>query len=102
MPSPEQIQVFAVLTAQPGKEAELREILTALVPPTRAEPGNTCYMIHEDMNKPGSFWFFEIYKDQAAVDAHMKSPYLAAALVKATPILAGEPTIVSAKLVAGD
>jgi quinol monooxygenase YgiN len=102
MPSSKQVQVFAALTALPGKEAELRETLTALVAPTRAEPGNSSYMIHEDINKPGSFWFFEIYKDQEAVDAHMKSPYLAAALSKAKPILAAEPLIVSAKLIAGD
>src|ERR1700731_772144 len=98
MPTSEQVQVFAALTALPGKEAELRETLTALVAPTRAEPGNSRYMIHKDINKPATFWFLEIYTGKEAVHATIKSPYLAAALSKAKPILAAEPLIVSAKL----
>jgi quinol monooxygenase YgiN len=102
MSSSEAVHVFAVLTALPGKEADLREALSALVTPTRAEPGNSSYMLHEDINKPGNFCFFEIYKDQAAVDFHMNSPYLAAALAKGKTWLAAPPMIVSTKLIAGD
>ncbi len=73
-----------------------------MVPPTKAEPGNITYILTEDIKNPGHFWFFETYKDQAAVNAHMASPYLAAALEKAKTWLAATPVIVTTKTVAGE
>jgi quinol monooxygenase YgiN len=97
----EEVSIFAMLTAQKGKETALRDILTQLVPPTKAEPGCLRYMLHESPNLPGTFNFFEIYKDQAAADAHVNSPYLAAALKKAEPLLSNPPNIIMTKLIAG-
>jgi quinol monooxygenase YgiN len=101
MSQTEQIQIFANIAALPGKEAQLREILTSLVPHTKAEPGCLAYVLHEDIKTPGAFYFYEVYKDEAAVDAHRQSPYFAEAFAKAGPLLSGKPSIILTKFVAG-
>ena len=101
MAQSEQIHVFAILTALPGKEQILRDELLAMIEPTKKEPGCISYMIHQDQKNPGAFYFFEIYKDQAATDFHMASPYLAALVEKVSPILTTAPVIAQTKLIGG-
>lgn len=101
MSTNDQVHVFATLIAQPGKADDVRAALTALVTATRAEPGNVQYLLHEDPKSTGSFHVFEIYKDEAATDAHMKSPHLAAAFKAVGHLLAGAPVITPTKLIAG-
>jgi quinol monooxygenase YgiN len=101
MAQSEHIHVFAILTAQPGKEQILRDALLALIEPTKKEPGCISYMLHEDPKNPVVFYLFENYKDQAATDFHMNSPHLAATLEKVGPILAGKPVIAETKLIGG-
>jgi quinol monooxygenase YgiN len=101
MPHSDHVHVFAILTAQPGKESILRDALLAMIEPTKKEPGCISYMLHEDPKNPSAFYFFEIYKDQAATDFHMNSPYLAATVEKVGPILATPPVIVLTKLIGG-
>jgi quinol monooxygenase YgiN len=97
----DEVHVFANVTAAPGKEDELRSVLKDLVAETHTEPGVLTYMLHEDSKKPGNFYVFEVYKDQAAADSHMKSPHLATAFAKAGALLGGAPSIVETKVVAG-
>ena len=40
------LSLVARIKAKPGKEAELRQVLTALVQPTRAEEGCLTYDLH--------------------------------------------------------
>ena len=94
------IHVFATLTAAPGKADALRAALTALVAPSRAEPGTITYTLHEALEAPGTFYVYETYKDQAAVDAPMSSPHLQKALAEAGPLLGAAPSIVTTKQIA--
>ncbi|MBF0569426.1 MAG: antibiotic biosynthesis monooxygenase [Candidatus Omnitrophica bacterium] len=48
----------------------------ALIPKTRSEEGCLFYSLFQDVSSPGEFLFYEEYRDQAAVDAHLKSEYL--------------------------
>ncbi len=97
----DEIHVFATVIAQPGKADALRAALTELVTATRGEPGNVHYLLHEDPKNLGHFYFFEAYKDQAAADAHMKSPHLAAAFAKVGALVAAAPVITETRLIAG-
>ena len=101
MAQSEHIHVFAILTAQPGKEQILRDALLTMIEPTKKEPGCISYMLHGDPKNPATFYFFEIYKDQAATDFHMNSPHLAAVLEKIGPILANPPVLAETKLLGG-
>lgn len=101
MSTSQEIHVFATVVAKPGAEEALRAALTELVEATRKEDGNVHYMLHEDTKKPGRFHFFEAYRDQAAADAHMKSPHLAAAFAKVGKLVAEAPVITETRLIAG-
>ncbi|GAN81247.1 putative quinol monooxygenase [Acidocella aminolytica] len=100
MPDQNSVYVFATLTASAGKEAELRQILRNLVDDTRKEPGNLSYHLYEGTETPGTFLVYECYQDQSAVETHMASPHLQAALAAAGPLLGAAPVITSAKEVA--
>ncbi|EKM99589.1 MULTISPECIES: putative quinol monooxygenase [Acidocella] len=94
------VYVFATLTAAPGRGTELRLTLEELVTATRQEPGNVTYTLHEATDAPGTFIVYEAYADQAAVDAHMASAHLKAALSAAGPLLGSPPVIIAAKQIA--
>ena len=63
------------LEAAPGREKELENALRALVAPTRGEPGCIAYRLHMDPEAPGKFMFYEKFRDQAALDAHIASQH---------------------------
>ena len=68
--------ISAAFRARPGKETELRDALTALLRPTRAEPGCLTYDLHEGLGDPARLMMFETWESQAAIDGHMKSPHV--------------------------
>lgn len=64
------------LEAAPGHEEELAEHLTALLAPTRAEPGCLIYELHRDPKNAGKFMFYERFLSQEAHEAHDASPHI--------------------------
>jgi quinol monooxygenase YgiN len=66
-----QIAVFAKLVAQPGRREEL---LNALEPFIRSavedEPGTEVYAVHLDPENGDALWFYEIFTDKEALEAH--------------------------------
>jgi quinol monooxygenase YgiN len=84
--------MMVLLKARPGKEEEVRSALSAVVAPTRQEPGCLQYDLHVGVEEPGSFAFYERWRDQAAIDAHMKMPYVQS-LFSRIPDLLGEPPV---------
>jgi len=95
----ENIHVFAHGIAAPGHADAVRIIVSELAAQARREPGNLHYMVHEA--EPGDFYFFEVYQDQEAVDAHMASAHFQSAAASFGPLLAKPPHIVTTKLIAG-
>ncbi|AVB26144.1 MULTISPECIES: putative quinol monooxygenase [Pseudomonas] len=69
------LALMAVLKASAGKESALKHALSALVEPTRAEPGNIEYTLFEARDERGTFYMRECFKDQAALDAHVATPH---------------------------
>lgn len=68
--------VLAVhMEAAAGREQELENELRALLGPTRGEPGCLAYELHRDPERPGRFMFYEKFRNQAALDAHLDSPH---------------------------
>ncbi|GAB6038447.1 hypothetical protein JCM15519_30060 [Fundidesulfovibrio butyratiphilus] len=85
--------VTALLTAKPGKEAELEALATAMVEHVKDEPGALEYTLHRGVDNPHIFVFHERYADQTACEAHMGTPYLARFLGQAAELLACEPQV---------
>ncbi|MSQ31317.1 MAG: hypothetical protein EXR64_04730 [Dehalococcoidia bacterium] len=73
------ITVLAQVTARPGKEAELRAMFEAQVARVRLEePRTSTHAIYTTEDRPGVFFFFEQYEDEAARAAHNTAPYIQA------------------------
>lgn len=56
----------------------LRPHMLAMTTATRAEDGCDAYSYAEDVAEPGLIRVFEIWRDQAALDAHFQTAHMAA------------------------
>ena len=73
-----EVTVVARIRAASGKEDALAALLTEQVAVVRqSEPGCLAYRLHRSAKDPHLFLFYETYADDAALDAHRKSPHLA-------------------------
>jgi len=62
--------VLAVLYAKPGREAELKEKLKAVVEPSRQDAGNLRYELFAQQDDPRRFVFVEHWESLQAQEAH--------------------------------
>jgi quinol monooxygenase YgiN len=85
---PNGLRVMADLVAKPEHADDLRSLLVPFAAGARKEPGCLHYKVLEVEGEPGHFITYEIWTDRAALDAHMKTPAMAAAAPKLVPILA--------------
>ena len=72
------IVVLASFYPKNEKNNEVKEIILAMIDPTRSEKGNEIYNFYEvkdDNDKEISFHLFEIYKDTSALDFHRNASY---------------------------
>jgi quinol monooxygenase YgiN len=61
-----------------NKEAEAIEALKELCAAVeKTEPGVLVYLCHRSTKKPDELVFFEVYKDEDAYKAHVKTPHFA-------------------------
>ena len=72
------LTIVAHVHAEPGQEDALFAALKALVAPTLAEAGCTCYDLHRDDTDPAHFMFYETWDTRAHWMAHMEAPHLVA------------------------
>jgi quinol monooxygenase YgiN len=81
------IRVVAHISACPDKIEELKSVALALAPPTRQERGCRKYEWHQNTADPTDITCIEEWDSDAALDAHLESPHVKAALAR-TPDLA--------------
>ena len=70
------LTVIARMRAKPGKEQELRDALIALVEPTSKEDGYINYDLHQGVEDPRWFFFYENWESADHLDAHLQAPHL--------------------------
>ena len=87
------IIVVARIKAKQGSEKILEDACRAMVPKVRGEAGTETYICHRSVPDPSVFLFYEVYKDQAAFEAHGNSPHMAEFLVALRGNLDGHPQI---------
>ena len=78
---------------------ELLNELTAAV--QENEPAALAYVAHRDAADPMKVTFFEIYKDQAAVENHRSTPHLQAAMPRFGEIFEQGAEVTNLNRVAG-
>ena len=68
-------KITAILTAHPGKAADLQALLVGMAPLCRAEPGNLRWDVWRDQAQGERYILDELYRDAAAVEAHRQTPH---------------------------
>lgn len=68
-------KIVATLTARPGKADDLQALLSGMLAPSRAEPGNLRYDLWRDQADASRFVLDELYADNAAIAAHRATPH---------------------------
>lgn len=83
----ERVVVVARLKARAGREERLKETLLELVAPTRREEGAVRYELHESLENPGEYMFFEIWRTRKDLEVHMTTPHFRGFMEKAKDLL---------------
>jgi quinol monooxygenase YgiN len=67
--------VTAFWEAKPGEAEALVGIIRRFLPQAQREPGVKAFQIHQSLSEPGKFFFYEVFKDEAAFAAHQQSDH---------------------------
>ena len=70
------LTVVAYMKAAPGKRDELKAELEKLIAPTAAEDGYVNYDLHQGVEDPDTFIFYENWESGEKLDAHLATPHL--------------------------
>ena len=70
------LTVIAFMYAAPGNRDELRAALVGLVEPTTRDKGYVNYDVHQSLEDPDMFLFYENWECAADLDAHLAAPHL--------------------------
>lgn len=70
--------VVAKLKAKKGAEEEMEAILRKAVQNVASEEGTLTYTLHRSQKDPGTFMFYEKYKDADALNTHSTTPHFKA------------------------
>ncbi|MEU2250299.1 putative quinol monooxygenase [Streptomyces sp. NPDC019224] len=87
--SPAPLALYGFLRPRPERVDEVRRTLSSLVEPTRREPGNLQYHLHEQ--EDGRFFLYEVWRSQEDVDRHNATPALRAFLDNLPAFLESTP-----------
>jgi len=87
------LRVVARLVALPDKVEELKALLLGLIEPTRQEAGAIKYELLQNQSDPTDLTFVEEWVSAEALDNHLASPHLQAAVAKLEGLVAAPPDI---------
>jgi len=90
MSDTQEVRVIAEAQAKPGQEQALRELLLDAIAPSRDETSCRHYHLHENLDKPGHFFFYETWASRASLEAHLQQPHVRH-LTEASRELLAEP-----------
>src|SRR5262249_36785035 len=81
--------VTAFWDARPEEVDALRGIIYKFLPQAQAEPGVIAFQIHQSLSEPTKFFFYEVFRDEAAFAEHSQSAHFKSLILdQAVPRLA--------------
>ena len=87
------VHVVARFIAKPGKEEALKNVLNALVAPTRRELGCYQYDLLTNPQEPREFCFVERWEDDKSLDQHREAKHFKTAIAQVEPLVEVPPDI---------
>jgi quinol monooxygenase YgiN len=85
--------VIGSARALPGRRTELVSAMRAVTSQTRGDQGCESYGFYADLADEDVILSVEVWRDQAALDAHMDHPHTQEFLAAAGPLIDGTPTM---------
>jgi quinol monooxygenase YgiN len=85
--------VIGSARALPGRRADLVSAARAVTSQTRGDEGCESYGFYADLADEDVILSVEVWRDQAALDAHMDHPHTQEFLAAAGPLIDGTPTM---------
>jgi len=82
------LRVVATITTKPEATGEIRAALLSLAEATRREEGCRSYDLFTSAADPATFVTVEAWVDRSALDAHLATPHVIAAMAAADGRLA--------------
>ena len=67
--------VTAFWEAKPGEVDALVGLIRKFLPQAQAEPGVLAFQIHQSREEPTKFFFYEVFRDEAAFAEHSEAPH---------------------------
>jgi quinol monooxygenase YgiN len=67
--------LYAEFTVKAGSEARVSEMMKELTQLVRAEAGNELFLPYTREESPREYFVFEVYRDEAAFQQHIKADY---------------------------
>ena len=61
--------------AKTGRENDVISVFSKLTEESRKEPGCTIFQVHRHKTEPRRYFIYELYKDDAALEAHRTTPH---------------------------
>ena len=93
----DRVAVIARFKAKQGKDLELKELLLTIIEPSRADEGCISYDLHQAIDDPAVFMFYEIWRNKDLLGRHSTGPHLQAFRSKAKDLLAEPPEVIQLK-----
>jgi quinol monooxygenase YgiN len=87
------LRVVARIKAKPESVNDVRDLLSGLVEPTRAEEGCVSYELLQNRADPTDFTFVEEWASDAALESHFATDHIKSAFARAPALLDGSPDI---------
>lgn len=90
------VALFVKIPVQPGKAGDLIAAMAPMLDHVGSESGTLHYGLFTSDAEPDTVRLFELYEDQAALDAHMNSDVMKSLFVKLADYASGAPEMVFA------
>ena len=87
------LTVVALFKSKPGKENQLRKLLSGLIAPSRKDAGCVNYDLHQSVENPAQFMFHENWDSKALLDSHLQTAHVQGALSQIGDLVSEPPQI---------
>lgn len=81
--------VTAFWEARPEAVDQVANVVRRFLPQAQREPGVQAFQIHQSLTEPAKFFFYEVFRDEAAFAEHQQTEHFKTLIAgEALPLLA--------------
>jgi quinol monooxygenase YgiN len=81
--------VTAFWEARPEAIEQVANVVRRFLPQAQREPGVQAFQIHQSLTEPAKFFFYEVFRDEAAFAEHQQTEHFKTLIAgEALPLLA--------------